>query len=561
LPTHGSGNDLDCLCEKKFARMQFSSANGSIFPYIIGVTLTDIHSEKDIPADPAELRVLLLSSIQRIRQQDEQIQLLKKIAFGKHSEKQVVYDDAQLSLEGLFEQVPASDKEREDEFIEVKSHQRRRKHPGRNAIPDDYPREKHIILPPEEEMTCECCGRRKEEFDEVKRTVVERNPATYTVHDYIRPKFGCRHCKSGVTVAEPPLVSPIPKGMAGLQLLLFVISSKYRYHLPLYRIQRQIYHESRIWFTRATMIGWIRALCVPLERIYREMMRELKAGRVIHADESLLRLCNGGSKTTYMWVYVGAGRRIALFDYRTTRGSDAPRHFLKGCLPGTYLMIDGYKAYEKSIDKYKLVPMLCMVHFRRQFIEAKEVGFHKEFAERIIKLIARLYRVEGFAGKLELDDTKRLSLRIRISKAVMDSIKQALMDPGFAVLPGSRIGQAINFGLSNWERLTRFLEAGDLPLDNNIDEQVIRTLAIGRKNWLFVASEAGGKWMAMIYSIFATCSLNGIDPEEYLADVLMRVAMRPNNASVKDVMPIEWLKTKNGGTLPQTKRKLYPSVR
>lgn len=554
-------NDFVCLLEKKCVPQQFSFANTAIFPYITGVTLTTIRTEKDLPADVAELRALLLESITAMRALQEQNTLLRKALFGKRSEKQIVHDDAQMTLEGLFEQVPASDKESEEDFVEVKPHQRRRKHPGRNAIPEDYPREEHIILPPDEELTCDCCGRRKEEFDRVKRTVVERIPAKYKVDVYIRPKFACRHCKDSVTVAEPPLVSPIPKGMAGLQLLLFVITSKYRYHLPLYRVQRQIYHESRMWFTRATMIGWIRALCVPLERILREMVRELKAGRVIHGDESLLRLCNGGSKTTYMWVYVGGGGRVTIFDYRTTRGSDAPRNFLKGCTPGTYLMIDGYKAYEKSIDKYKLLAMLCMVHFRRQFIEARDVGFHKEFAERIIKLISRLYRVEGFADKFGLNDTKRLSLRTRISRPVMDSIKQALMDPGFAVLPGSRIGQAINFGLSNWERLTRFLEAGDLPLDNNIDEQIIRMLAIGRKNWLFVASEAGGKWMAMIYSIFATCSLNGIDPEEYLPDALMRVAMRPNNASVKDLTPIEWLKAKNGGTLPQKKQKLYPSVR
>lgn len=524
------------------------------------MTLTALHTEKDLPSDASELRSLLLESVTTIRRLQEENQLLRKELFGKRSEKQVVHDDSQLTLEGLFDQVPTS-RQPEETFVEVKTHRRRRNHPGRNAIPEDYPREEHVILPPEEELTCECCGRPKEEFDRVERTVVERIPATYKVDVYIRPKFACRHCKDGVTVAEPPLVSPIAKGMAGLRLLLFVIISKYCYHLPLYRIQRQIYHESGIWFTRATQVGWIRALCVPLERIWREMVRELKAGRVIHADESLLRLCDGGSKTTYMWVYVGGGQRVAVFDYRTTRGSDAPRHFLKGCEAGTYLMIDGYKAYEKSIDKYALRAMLCMIHFRRQFIEANEVGYHKEYAEKIIKLIGRLYRVEGFAEKLGLDDENRLRLRARISKPIMDAIKAALLDPGFAVLPGSRIGRAISFGLSNWDRLTRFLEAGDLPIDNNVDERVIRTLAIGRKNWLFVASEAGGKWMAMIYSVIATCALNGIDPEEYLADVLMRVAMRSNDASVKDLTPVEWLREKHGGLTPEATPRLYPSVR
>jgi transposase len=252
---------------------------------------------------------------------------------------------------------------------------------------------------------------------------------------------------------------------------------------------------------------------------------------------------------------------VAIFDYRTTRGADAPRQFLKGCSPGTYLMIDGYKAYDQSIDKYGLLAMLCMVHFRRQFIEAKDVGSHKEYADNIIKHIGRLYRVEGFADKLKLDDEKRHELRTRISKPIMEAIKAALLNPGFALLPASRIGQAISFGLSNWARLTRFLQHGHLPIDNNIDEQIIRTLAIGRKNWLCVASEAGGKWMAMIYSAIATCTLNGIDPTQYLADVLMRIGIRSSDASVADLTPVEWLKTKNGGVLQQTRPKLYPSDR
>jgi transposase len=527
------------------------------------VTLTAIRTEKDLPSDVAQLRALLFESITTIRRQDAQIQLLKKMVFGKRSEKQIVHDDAQLSLEGLLEQVPASEKEPEHDFVDVKPHQRRRKKPGRNAIPEDFPRQEHVLLPPEEELTCGCCGRRKVEFDCVKRTVVERIPATYKVDVYIRPKFGCPHCKDGVTTADAPLVSPLLKGMAGTQLLLFVVMSKYRYHLPLYRIQRQIYHESRIWFTRATMVGWIRALCVPLERIHREMRRELKKGRVIHADESLLRLCdktNGcGSKTTYMWVYVGGGRRVAIFDYRTTRGADAPRKFLNGCSAGTHLMIDGYKAYEQSISKYELVAMLCMVHFRRQFIEAKDARSHEEYAEKIIALIGRLYRLEGFADKLQLDNDKRHELRMRISKPIMERIKAALLDPGFTVLPAGKIGKAIKFGLSNWNRLTRFLDAGDLPLDNNIDERIIRTLAIGRKNWMFVASEAGGKWMAIIYSILATCALNGIDPEKYLEDVLMRVVVRSEDASVADLTPVEWLKAQNDGVLKETPEKLYPS--
>ena len=112
----------------------------------------------------------------------------------------------------------------------------------------------------------------------------------------------------------------------------------------------------------------------------------------------------------------------------------------------------------------------------------------------------------------------------------------------------------------HWDRIIRFLERGDLPIDNGIDERVIRDLAIGRKNWIQVMSDEGGKRMAILYSIIATCKLNCINPEEYLKDILMRMAIRPAEADVSDLTPVEWLKARNGGKLPE-KKPLYPSVR
>jgi hypothetical protein len=154
---------------------------------------------------------------------------------------------------------------------------------------------------------------------------------------------------------------------------------------------------------------------------------------------------------------------------------------------------------------------------------------------------------------------ERYLLRQRYSKPVLENIKAALLEPMIIMLPQSRIGKAINYTLNHWDRVTRFLERGDLPIDNGVCERVIRNLAIGRKNWMHVMSDDGGKWMAILYSVIATCKLNNINPDEYLGDVLMRIAMRPVDASVRDLIPTEWLTNTISSPSPQT--SLRPTIR
>ena len=308
------------------------------------------------------------------------------------------------------------------------------------------------------------------------------------------------------------------------------------------------------------MVGWIAEICVLVRPLYRAMIDELKRSSVIHSDDSLVRrvTLESGSHTSYMWVYVGAGQRVAIFDYRESRGADAPREFLKGVNPGTYFMTDACPSYNDAIKKYSLISMACMMHIRREFVEAEEVGSGKQFALSILGLIGKLYKLEADATEQDVTEQQRLEMRKTESAPIMAQIKQTLENPGIIVLPGSRIGKATNYGLNHWSKAEVFLTRGDLPIDNGPCERVVRDLAVGRKNWLFVGSDEGGKRMAMLYSIIATCKLNGIDIEEYLSDVLMRLGMRPQGANVADLTPIEWLKTKNGGTLPATK-PLYPS--
>lgn len=501
---------------------------------------------------------MLWSLLCDYRKLQDDYQLLRKELYGRKSEKQVVDDGTQTSLEGLFEQLPKHEvADRNDTFVEVKVHNRRKKHPGRNAIPDDIETQIHTIDITAEEKKCSGgCGNNRVKIGEQRRTIIERHPAKYIKHVYIMNIYCCPKCKDTIVTGEvPAAITPFPRMLAGLNLLLFVAISKYQFHLPLYRIQRQIFHESHIWFTRSTMIGWIAALCVPLRRICHEMVAQLKGGGCIFSDDSGIKRA---AHSSFMWVYVNGERTIAIFDYRESKGASAPREFLKGVSPGTYLMTDCAPSYNDAVSRYELIQMACMMHVRREFVEAAEVGSHKEFALRIVRYIGQLYRIERYATAKELAPAEHHALRQQYSRPVVEKIKAQLLDPQIVMIPKCRIRQAIDYTLNHWDKIIRFLERGDLPIDNGVTERVIRDLAIGRKNWIQVMSDAGGKWTAILYSIIATCKLNGINPEEYLRDVLMLISIRDKDASVADLTPIEWFKKRNGGKLPPQK-PLYPS--
>jgi transposase len=520
------------------------------------VNLSDIKSIDEIPRDINILLPAFWSMLIENRRFADEVKLLKKELFGKKSEKQVVSEDSKITQEELFGGLenPVIDITKE-QYVEVKASRRRKKHPGRNAIPEGIETVEHISDISEEEKAAAVAeGDPLVKIGEQRRVVIERVPAKYVKNVHIQYVYA-RESKSGVVTADAPLASPLPRVMAGLNLLVFVILSKYQYHLPLYRIQRQIFHESRIWFTRATMVGWIAELCVPLKRICREMIREVKSSDCIFSDDSRVKRA---AHTSYMWIYVNGASDTAIFDYRDTRGAGAPREFLKGVSPGTYFMTDCLASYNDAVKRYSLVQMACMMHARREFVEAIDVGSCPDFARKILRHIGQLYRIERFASVRQCTAEERYKLRNRLSREVMEKIKQMLLEPGITVLPQSRIGKAINYTLNGWDKLVRFLDRGNLPIDNGVSERVIRDLAIGRKNWMTVQSDEGGKRMAILYSIIQTCKLNSIDPEEYFRDILMRLAVRSPEASVADLTPVEWLKAKNGGILPP-KQDLYPS--
>jgi hypothetical protein len=356
-----------------------------------------------------------------------------------------------------------------------------------------------------------------------------------------------------------PLVTPIAKGLAGFALMSFVLTSKYQYHLPLYRIQRQIYHESRIWFTRSTLCTWVGQACGMLERIYMGLLQLYLASRIKHADETRV-MVKVAEKLVECWMWTGLSGdgRTAVFVYNRHRSGAAALEFLKGSSAGDYLMIDDCPSYNIPVKELKLVVLRCMVHIRRKFVEARDAGRHKEFLNKIIIKIGQLYRLESFATKSGFTIEQRTELRQTLSCRVLDNIKVTLTNPGFAVLPQSLAGIAINYFLRNWEEATRFVQWGALPIDNTADERINRPFTIGRNNWMQAGSVNGARWMGIMYTIVTTCKLNSINPEDYLKDVLMTLAIRPADADVADLLPVAWFKKNNAGADPIL-TPLYPS--
>ncbi|MBD3318104.1 MAG: IS66 family transposase [Chitinivibrionales bacterium] len=533
------------------------------FTYIITCMKTvNINSKRDLPRDPEELRALSWDLIMAYHKLTEKYQKLVAKHYGRSSEKlgdQTELDALQMEMDALLDEaltVERQSEEIEQDTIEIKSYRRRRKHSGRNAIPEELIEEK-VIEVTEDEQRC-AKGHLKEVIGQKEHVVVERVPAKYRVTRYIRPILACKHCKDEISIAEP-VVLPIPKGLAGPHLLTFVMLSKYLYHLPLYRIQRQIFHESRIWFTRSTLVSWVRRVCGLLERIHRALLHEYRASRIKHADETPLDVViDGRRRSGYMWIGLSGDGRTAAFIYNRHRSGKAALDFLAGSKPGGYLMVDDCPSYNKAIKALGLIDQRCMVHIRRKFVEARKTGRHVKFHDRILIKIGQLYRIERFAAEKRLSNGHRGELREKYSRRIMSQIKALLVNPGFAVLPQSATGGAINHFLSNWTQATRFLDSGDLPIDNSADERIIRPFAIGRNNWGHAGSEDGANWMAILYSIITTCKLNDIDPHEYLSDVLMRLVIRPENADVTDLTPVQWHKARNDGQDPKA-TPLYPS--
>lgn len=480
----------------------------------------------------------------RVEHLTNELAQLKRMIFGQKRERHVptAESEEQLTIEGLFEQLGkpmpgfAQTKER------ITYERRKSSGCGRKAIPDDLHREKHVLDIAESEKVCSCCGNAKKHIGDDITEELEYKPAVFFVNQFIRPKYVCPRCpQNGVTTAALP-PRAIDKGIPGPGLLSYVIVSKHVDHLPLYRLE-QIFKRYDITISRSTMDGWLASICVHLEALYLQMQQQLVGESfLVQADETRLRVQDESvidkCALGYLWPYVGDGK-LAVFEFCDSRSRDGPTTFLDG-FTDRYLMSDGYAGYNEVLRQNRLKHLMCWAHARRKFFEAKEQ--QPVFVDQVLTLIRLLYDVEREAA--ELTPQQRRQLRQEKSALVLEQLKTLLEQPGTVMLPKGDVGDAIAYTLGHWKQLTLYLEDGRLPIDNNLVENTIRPIALGRKNWLFAGSFEGARRLAIFNSFTATCKLNGINPYEYFVNVLPILPSYPASR-IAELSPLNWKAAKS----------------
>ena len=324
-----------------------------------------------------------------------------------------------------------------------------------------------------------------------------------------------------MTPPAPP--RPIPGSYAGPGLLAQVLVSKYDDHLPLYR-QAEIYRRGGVDLARSTLCDWVGGATALLEPVASAIRRSVLSQGYVQADETPVTVQDGPEgrpKKAYFWAYRGGESREVFFDFRTGRGREGPSEILAG-FRGT-LQVDGYPGYDESARNNDLTVAGCMAHARRKFHEALDSAPRE--ASLALVLFRRLYKVEEEARDLSLEERARL--RQEKSVALMADLKAAVERFAAEATPGSRIGKACTYAINQWPFLEVFLTDPRVEIDNNSIERHLRSVAVGRNNWLFCGNEEGGRRAATAYTIIESCKAAGVEPLAYLTDVLTRLPGLP----------------------------------
>ena len=462
--------------------------------------------------DVAELQAMVKALMAEKASLLEQFKLAIDRQFAKRSESLKPYDDAQGDLfnEAECEVDAASD------GLEVVTTTTTKKARGkRKPLPKELPRERIVLDLDEDEKVCSCCQHPLHKIGEDSSEKLEFTPAVLKVLEYIRPKYSCRQCEKEadkVSITQKPApASLIPKSFATESLLANIILGKYQYALPLYR-QETLFEQSGIELSRTTMARWVMQVSEHFTPLYNALQKHLLEQVVIQADETPLTVLKE-DKQCYMWVYCSGAdspeatlegvKNIVLYDYQNRRSRACPVAFL-GDYNG-YLQTDGYKVYD-GLDKVEHLG--CLAHARRKFMEAKKLqGKGKTGkADTALAKIQKLYALE--TRLKEKSALERMAERQKLAKPILDELHNWLTSQ--KVIGTGKLGAAIKYTVGQWPKLVRYVEDGHLSIDNNRAERAVKSMVIGRKNWLFSDTPRGADASAMLYSIIETAKANGL---------------------------------------------------
>lgn len=479
----------------------------------------------------------------KIRVLEERLRLELIAKYGPASEK---LNDEQLQLLELEPGVSAvevqAESEREPAALSPNSSQRR-KHPGRQELPAELPRVERVIACTPEQCTCQACGQEKAVIGYEQSAQLDVEPAKYFVLVTRREKRACRSCDAGGVATAPLAARIIDKSLVSDRVVIDTLVAKYSDHLPLYRQSAILERETGIEISRATLDGWVMRVGELLSPIAAAIGRELVDGSYIQADETPVgvQMHDGRGKNhqAYLWQYSRPGGSV-VFDFRLGRGREGPKRFL-GQFEGI-LQSDGYAAYEQ-VGGPKIVHAACWAHARRKFIEALKLHPEDRVATHIVARIDELFSADARARTENLDHASRHALRFERSRPLLDTIKQQIEAARTNALPASALGKAAHYTLALWQKLTRFLDYPELELSNNLAENSMRPLVVGRKNWIHIGSQQAGPKVAAILSAVESCRRLQIPVRDYLASVLPGLAHFPMR-HIKELTPSTWAASK-----------------
>ena len=467
----------------------------------------------------------LKAQVLRNEQLKQRLARLLRERFGASSEKlRGAIEQLELLLGDLEEEI-AETAPAEPEPVPTTATAPERRKPARRPLPESLPRE---VVEHAAPCTCPQCGGALHPLGEDVTEVLDYVSGTFRVIRHVRPKLSCRSCESIAQAPAPEL--PVRRGLAAAGMLAHVLVSKYCDHLPLYR-QAEIYARNGVDLDRSTLADWVGQTAALVRPLVEAVGAHVMAAERVHADDTtvpVLEPGRGRTKTGRLWCYTRDDRPFAgqappavLYRYSPDRKGEHPRAHLAGFRG--ILQADGYTGFAGLYGR-GVTEAGCWAHARRKFFDAHATK-QSPIATEVMQRIAALYAIEATVRGQSPE--ARLQARKQHSAPLFDALKD-LLDSSLRRISGkSDLAGAIRYSLSRWEALTLVLRDGRACIDNNAAERAMRPMTLGRKNWLFAGSDAGGERAAAIYTLTETAKLSGLDPEDYLRQVLDRIAEHP----------------------------------